>query len=447
MSLHEQPVGVDSPASPPSANKMHKVALASFMGTVIEFYDFIIYGTAAALVFSDVFFPALGAHAGTVVSFATLGVAFVARPFGAVLFGHFGDRLGRKRTLIATMLTMGIATVLIGVLPTVETIGVLAPVFLILLRIAQGLAAGGEWAGAALFTTENAPKDKRGFWAMFTNLGGAAANMLAATTFLLTSVFMTDDTFVSYGWRIPFLLSALLVVFGLYVRLKLDDTPVFTKQIKGEGASSLPFADAFRNQGRQILLGAGTLLMAFALNYMGASYLTNYGTATLDLDRSQVLGAGVFGGVMLGIGIISGGTRSDRVGRRRILLITNVVAIPWALVLFPLLDTKSLAAFWIGLAVSFLVAGHAFGVAGSFLSELFHTRYRYTAAGLSYSLAGIFGGALPPLIAASVISTWGGLAFGVLLAAIGLVSIGCTLRLRETRDFDLDDIPDAPQAA
>ncbi|WP_435111714.1 MFS transporter [Nocardiopsis synnemataformans] len=418
---------------------MRKVALASFMGTVIEFYDFIIYGTAAALVFSQVFFPALGTHAGTVVSFATLGVAFVARPVGAILFGHFGDRMGRKRTLITTMLTMGVATVLIGLLPTAESIGVVAPILLILMRIAQGLAAGGEWAGAALFTSENAPKGRRGFWAMFTNLGGAAANMLAATTFLVTSVFMSDATFVSYGWRIPFVLSALLVVFGLYVRLKLDDTPVFTQQAKNGGTSSLPFKEAVRNQWKQILLSAGTLLLAFALNYMGASYLTNYGTATLGLDPSVVLGAGVLGGLVLGIGIVSGGTLSDRLGRRRVLITANAVGIPWALLLFPLLDAQFIGSFWIGLAVSFLIAGHAFGVAGAFLSELFHTRYRYTAAGLAYSLAGIFGGALPPLLAASIISTWGGFTFGVLLAAVGVVSILSTLVLKETKDSELVD--------
>ncbi|HEY5853533.1 MAG TPA: MFS transporter [Aldersonia sp.] len=450
MTVKGQPPMTRRPLASPAADaasgkRMRKVALASFMGTVIEFYDFIIYGTAAALVFSEVFFPALGPREGTIVSFATLGVAFVARPFGAVLFGHFGDRLGRKRTLIATMLTMGVSTVLIGLLPSADKIGAVAPVLLIVLRVAQGLAAGGEWAGAALFTSENAPKHRRGFWSMFTNLGGAVANMLAASTFLITSFTMSDETFAAYGWRIPFLLSAVLVVFGLYIRLKLDDTPVFKEQAATGGTSSLPFAEAFRYQWKQIVLGAGTLLMAFSFNYLGASYLTNYGTKTLELARTQVLGAGVFGGLMLGIGIISGGTLSDRIGRRKVLIGANIVGIPWALLLFPLLDTKSLAAFWVGLAVSFLVAGHAFGVSGSFLSELFHTRYRYTAAGLSYSFAGIIGGALPPLIAASIIATYGAFALGMLLAGVCVVSLAATLALRETRDTELDAVPDAPR--
>lgn len=426
-----------SPGLDPAPGKMRKVALASFMGTVIEFYDFGIYATAAALVFSHAFFPALGAHAGTVVSFATLGVAFVARPLGSIFFGHFGDRLGRKRTLIATMSLMGVATVLIGLLPTAASIGVVAPVLLVMLRIAQGLAAGGEWAGAALFTSEHSPKDRRGFWAMFTNLGGAVANILALATFLSASLFMSDETFVAWGWRVPFLLSILLIAVGLYVRLKIEETPAFTTGAEQHSAAGLPFKEAFVNQWREILLGAGALVMAFSLGYIGIAYLTNYGTATLGLERPQVLLAGMFGNVVNGLAIISGGILSDRFGRRRILLAANVIGIPWALFLFPLLETGSLAAFWIGMSVTLLIAGHGFGVAGAFLSELFRTRYRYTAAGLAYSLAGVLGAAIPPLVAASIIEMYGGFVFGVFLAGYCLVGLLCTLALRETSDRDL----------
>jgi MFS family permease len=419
------------------ASRMRRVAVASFMGTVVEFYDFIIYGTAAALVFSAAFFPALGDQAASVVSYATLGVAFVARPVGAILFGHFGDRLGRKRTLVATMLTMGASTVLIGILPTAATIGVAAPVLLIVMRFAQGLAAGGEWAGAALFTCENAPADRRGFWSMFTNLGGAAANMLAAFTFLAISLFMSDSTFESYGWRVPFILSSLLVAVGLYIRLRLEDTPVFKDQLRNGGAARLPFVEAFAKQWKQILLGAGSLLSSFAINYLGASYLIGYGTETLQINRSAVLAASMFGGLMLGVGVLAGGTLSDRIGRRRILIIANSVAIPWAVCLFPILDLDSLASFWIGIGVSFLIAGFGFGVAGAFLSELFATRYRYTAAGLGYSLAGIVGGAVPPLVAASVISTWGSFVYGLMLAGVAAVALACTLATKETSKTDL----------
>jgi len=227
MTAHHPP-GQATPGSRPA--KMRRVAFASFIGTVVEFYDFGIYATAAALVFAKVFFPALGTNAGTAVAFATLGVAFVARPVGAILFGHFGDRLGRKNTLIATMSLMGAATVLIGLLPTAASIGVLAPILLVVLRVAQGLAAGGEWAGAALFTSEHAPKGRRGFWATFTNLGGAVANILSLGTFLMVALFMSDDTFLAWGWRIPFLISIVLIAVGLWVRLKIEETPAFTAE-------------------------------------------------------------------------------------------------------------------------------------------------------------------------------------------------------------------------
>ena len=447
---HSPPQGPTADASSSggqgsSSRKMRKVALASFMGTVIEFYDFGIYGTAAALVFAKAFFPALGGYAGTIVSFATLGIAFVARPLGAIVFGHYGDRLGRKRTLIATMSMMGVATVLIGLLPTAVTIGVLAPALLVLLRVAQGLAAGGEWAGAALFTTEHAPKASRGFWGMFTDLGGAVANILALVTFLITGLFMTDATFAAWGWRIPFLLSIVLIVIGLYIRLKIEETPVFTTEARQHLTVSLPFKEAFAAQWKEILLGAGSLVMAFSLGYLGIVSLTNYGTATLGLARSDVLAAGIVGNVINGLAMISAGLLSDRFGRRRVLLIANVVGIPWSLALFPLLDTKSLAAFWLGVAVTFLIAGHGFGVAGAYLSELFQAQYRYTAAGLAYSFGGVLGGAIPPLVAAAVIGAYGGLAFGVLLAIYCFVGLLCTLALRETRGRDL--LPEIPPQA
>ncbi|MBV6760336.1 MFS transporter [Rhodococcus opacus] len=422
-------------------NKMPRVAFASFMGTVIEFYDFGIFGTAAALVFAHAFFPALGTYAGTVVAFATLGVAFVARPFGSILFGHFGDRLGRKRTLISTMCLMGTATVIIGLLPTAATAGVVAPILLIVLRIAQGLAAGGEWAGAALFTSENAPSESRGFWSMFTNLGGAVANILALSTFFVTGLLMSNEAFIAWGWRVPFLLSSVLVAVGLYARFKLEESPIFANEVERRGRSSLPFKDALANQWREIVLGAGALVSSFAFGYIGIAYLINYGTATLHLSQHGVLAAGIFGNVVNGLAMISGAILSDKIGRRPVLLIVNIVGIPWALILFPLLDTESAVAFWIGITVSFLIAGHGWGVCGSFLSELFHTRYRFTAAGLAYSLAAILGGGIPPLVAASIIGSHGGFVFGMFLAGYCLVGLACTFVLRETRSRALDELP------
>jgi MFS family permease len=433
------PAPASSTAESSSPNKMPKVAFASFLGTVIEFYDFNIYATAAALVFAQAFFPAMGEYAGGIVTFATLGVAFVARPIGSILFGHFGDRLGRKRTLIATMTLMGTATVLIGLLPTAASIGVVAPILLVTLRIAQGIAAGGEWAGAALFTSENAPEGSRGFWACFTNVGGAFANILALSTFLATGLLMSDQTFVDWGWRIPFILSMAIVAVGLYVRLSLEETPVFARAAENDAPSTLPFKEALTNSWREILLGAGAIVVAFAFGYIGIAYLTNYGTVTLDLGKNTVLAAGVVGNLINAACMISAGLISDRIGRRPVLIGVAIAAVPWSLLLFPLLDTGTAGAFWLGVAITFAIAGHGFGMAGSFLSELFETRYRCTAAGLAYSLAAILGGGVPPLVASVLIGKFGTFSFGLFLAAYAVVSLACALLVHETRTTDLED--------
>ena len=431
-----RPTGAVDEASPPP--KMKRVAAASFIGTVIEFYDFGIYGTAAALVFPQIFFPALGPAAGTVASFAALGVAFVARPFGSIIFGHLGDRLGRKKTLIATMLLMGLSTILVGLMPTAASIGVLAPILIVVLRVLQGLAAGGEFAGAVLFSSENSPKGKRGFWAMMPSLGGGGAILLANLTFFLTSILMSSETFVSYGWRIPFLASFLLVIFGLWVRLSIEETPVFKNQIARAGAAKLPFAEAFRSQPRQILLATGSITMVFALTYIGGTYLVSYGTSVLKLERPFVLGVAIVGGITISIGVVVGAMLSDRIGRRWTIVGTAVVGAGWSLVLFPILDLRSTTAFLIGLPVTMFISGIATGPLGAFLSELFATRYRYTAAGFAYSLAGMIGGGVPPLVAAAIIASLGGPAFGFILAGVCLVSLVCILCIGETSQLDLE---------
>lgn len=422
-------------ANPPG---MKKVAAASFIGTVIEFYDYNIYGVAAALVFPTVFFPALGTVAGTVASFATLGVAFVARPFGSILFGHFGDRLGRKKTLIATMLLMGVATLLVGLMPTATQIGVAAPILIVVLRILQGLAAGGEWGGAVLFVSEHAPKSKRGFWAMFPSLGGGGAIILANATFFATAVGMSDETFLAWGWRVPFLASILLIGVGLWVRMSIDETPVFAKQIKQHGAARTPFLDAFKSQPRQVLLATGTAAMTMSLTYIGGTYLISYGTKMLELPRPFVLSIAIVGGFSISVAVILGAVLSDRIGRRRMIMTAACLAIVWTLMLFPILETGSLIAFAVGVPVTMFISGLATGPLGAFLSELFHTRYRYTATGLSYSLAGMLGGAIPPLIATPVIAAWGGFAFGLVMAGLAVVSLTCVLVIGETKQLDLD---------
>lgn len=426
----------DSPH--PTPVRKRRVAIASFSGTLIELYDFNIYGTASALVFPHILFPALGTAAATVASFATLSVAFVARPIGSVLFGHFGDRLGRKKTLIATLLGMGISTVLIGALPTAAQIGIWAPILAVVLRIMQGLAAGGEWAGAALLATEHAPQAKRGFWGMFPQVGAAISVIIVNGTFLLTGWGMSNAAFLSWGWRIPFLASAVLIGVGLYVRLNISETPVFTSEVRRSGGSRQPFLETFQRQPRETLLAAGSGLTSFSIFYLSGTYLTNYATTTLGFTRTFVLTVGACGGVILTLGIICSALLSDRFGRRALIGWTNLLAVPWTLAMFPILGTGSPAMFVTVMLVTMFVLGLPYGPLGAFLPELFQTRYRYTAAGIAFSLSAAVGGAIPPLVAAAITQKFGASGVGLLLAALCLIATVCTFTLRETRHLELD---------
>ncbi|MGQ0577010.1 MAG: MFS transporter [Pseudonocardia sp.] len=431
----------DTGAQP--ATRMRRIAIASATGTTIEFYDFFIYGTAAALVFGKVFFPGLGDAAGTVAAFATFGVAFIARPFGAILFGHLGDRLGRKGTLVATLLLMGIATILIGLLPTAASIGIWAPILLIVLRVLQGLAVGGEWAGAVLLTAEYAPAKQRGKYALFPQLGPSLAFALASATFLITTLTMTPEAFLAYGWRIPFVGSIVLVAVGLYVRLKIEETPVFKAAAASNSLARNPLFEVVKAQPKEVLLAGGALTMLFAFFYIGVAYLTSYGTAMppagLGLSRTAVLTAGIFAGLTFALTTILSAIYSDRVGRRKMILIGNVGAIVLALLIFPILNIGTPLAFTIGLMLILGLVGVAYGPAGAFLPEIFATRYRYTGAGMGYNLAGILGGAVPPLFAATLAAAYGSYAIGIYLAAMGLLSTLCVLALKETKDVSLDE--------
>jgi len=441
------PPPIPTTTATPARTSLRRVAAASSIGTTIEFYDFFIYGTAAALVFPTVFFPSAEPVTATIASFATFAVAFFARPVGAILFGHFGDRIGRKRTLVWTLLIMGIATVAIGLLPGYETgafglfpngIGIWAPILLVCLRFLQGFAVGGEWAGATLLTAEYAPAGKRGMFAMFPQLGPAFAFFLSSATFLIANLTLGEksSTFIEIGWRIPFVLSAALVAVGLWVRLAVAETPVFraTAGQPEPAQNKLPFMDAIRYQGKEILIAAGSLASLFSLFYMGTAFLTSYGTKNLGLSRTFVLSTGMFAAVLFGLAIAFSAVWSDRIGRRKVILTSCALAVPWVLVLFPVLEMGGKAAFAIGIIVTLMIFGVAYGPAGAMLPELFAARYRYTGAGLGYNLAGIFGGAIPPLIAAPLIAGPGAIWVGVLLAGLSAVSVLCTYLIVETRD-------------
>jgi MFS family permease len=435
---------------------MSRIAVASLGGTTIEFYDFFIYGTAAALVFGKVFFPGLGASAATVAAFATFGVAFFFRPLGSIFFGHLGDRLGRKTTLISTLLLMGLSTVGVGLLPGAKSIGIAAPIALVVLRALQGLAVGGEWAGAALLTAEYAPRGKRGLYGMFPQLGPSFAFGLSSATFLVTALTMSSDGFQSWGWRIPFLVSIVLVAVGLYVRLRIAETPVFRQALARREQARVPLTEALRHQWREVLLAGGMLTMLVGFFYIGSVYLTSYAgakpppathTGVLGLSRPTILACGIVAAaVYAGVCALSA-LSSDRFGRRPLILAGNVVAVVWGLVLFPLMQPGSAVMFGVGLAGTLAVVGLSYGPVAAYLPEMFSTRYRYTGAGIGYNLGGILGGALPLIVAPRLTAAFGGIGVGVYMAALGLLSVVCVLALKETKDVVLDRMAPAPATA
>ena len=435
---------------------LRRVGAASLVGTTIEYYDFFVYGTAAALVFPAVFFPSTSPAMGTIASFATFGVAFFARPVGSILFGHFGDRIGRKRTLVWTLLIMGLSTVLIGLLPGYDEsvfglfeggIGIWAPVILVAMRFLQGLAMGGEWAGATLLTAEYAPKGQRGRMAIYPQLGPACAFFLASGTFWIASITVgaTSETFLAYGWRLPFIASLLLVMVGLWIRLSVDETPVFKDQKRNQENESapvkLPFGDAIRKQWKQIALAGVAMSTVFSMFYTGSTFLTSYGVGTLEMSRTTILGFGMIASIVLGVVTSVACIASDRIGRRKVIAYAYGAAVIWSLVLFPLLDTGSPFAFLLGVTVSLCIYGVANGPAGAMLPEMFQSRFRYTGAGLSYNLGGIIGGAVPPIVAAQIVASYSSIWVGVLLAALAGVSLAATLALKETKNNDMEDKP------
>ena len=418
--------------------RMNRVAFASLAGTTIEWYDFYIYGTAAALVFPRLFFPGLGTAAALVASFATFGVAFVARPLGAIVFGHYGDRIGRKRTLVFSLLLMGGGTLVIGLLPTADTIGVAAPLVLVLMRLCQGLAVGGEWAGAALLTAENAPATKRGRYGMYPQLGPAIALVLSSATFLATNLTLSAEQFLAWGWRVPFLVSILLIVVGLWIRVTIGETKSFQQVRKNNHVVRLPFADVFRQQSREVFLVAGALTILFASFYLGVSYLTAFGTGVLGLSSSTVLTANIVAGLVFAATTILSAIWSDRVGRRRLIIAGNLFSTVWAVVVFQIIGSVGAVGYGLALSVTMLGVGVVYGPVGSYVPELFAARHRYTGAGVAYSLAGILGGSIPPIVAAVLAAKFGTASVGLYLAAMGVLSLVCVYFLSETRATELD---------
>jgi MFS family permease len=414
---------------------MKRVAAASFVGSAIEYYDFYIYGTAAALVFPKVFFPHLGTTMATVASMATFAAAFLSRPLGAMFFGHFGDRLGRKSTLIATLLIMGLSTFAVGLVPGLVTIGMAAPLILLTLRLVQGFAVGGEWAGAALLSAEYAPANARGRYGMYTQMGVGTGLVMSSLLFLVVNQTIGESSraFIDWGWRIPFLFSAVLIVIALYVRLNVAETPVFAEQNARDTARVTPLAELLGNQRREMLLAAGSMVGFFTLGYMANAYLMSYAHTHVGFSPKLILSVGLLGGVVVVAFNVLGSVLSDVFGRRRVIMVAFAVGVPWSFLVLPLVDTGNAVLFALALAGTYAVAGTAYGPMAAFIPEIFGTRYRYSGAGLSLNLAGLVGGAVPTIIAAPLLATWGAPAIGAMMATVVLVSLLCTARLPETK--------------
>lgn len=418
---------------------MRRVALACLVGSTVEFYDFFIYGTAAALVFPTVFYPQLSPAMATVASMGTFATAFLSRPLGAAVFGHFGDRLGRKRTLVVTLLIMALSTVTVGLVPPTATVGVAAPLILVTLRLLQGFAVGGEWAGSALLSAETSPPGKRGRYGMFTVIGGGIALVLTSLTFLGVNVTIgaRSSAFMSWGWRIPFLFSGVLIAIALYVRLNIRETPVFAQQESQNAAAGTPFAQVLRRQRREVVLAAGCVLGCFGLVYLASTYLTAYADTHLGYSRNVILLVGASGGLTCIAAAALTSTLCDRFGRRRVLLVCWALAVPWALLVMPMVDSGDVSLFAVAIAGLFAVDGAVFGPVSAFVPELFPTRYRYTGTALSVNVAGVIGGAVPPLIADPLSAHYGSWAIGLMMAALALVSLIATYLLPETNGVAL----------
>ncbi len=420
---------------------MGKIAFASFIGTAIEFYDFYIYGTAAALVLGGVFFPEATPLRGTLLAFATFAVGFAARPLGGIVFGHYGDRVGRKAMLLFSLLVMGVGTFLIGLLPGYAAIGITAPVLLVILRFLQGVGLGGEWGGAVLMATEHAPTDKRGFYSSFPQVGPAVGFLLSSGLFLLLTVSLSEEQFNAWGWRIPFLLSIVLVVIGLYVRVTIAETPIFKRAMETQTRARVPFLDMVRTYPIVLALTSGGILLAYVLFYIITTFSLSYGTTLLGLPNSTVLYCTMIAVGLMGVGVPIFAVLSDKMGRRRLCLGAAVLAGLWAFPLFWLFNTGRPVLIALGFSVGMIIFAMLYGPMGAFLPELYGTRLRYSGAAVSYNLGGVLGGALAPIIATQLLaSTGASWAISVYILAMAVVTFVSVFLLSETYLTDLSEL-------
>ena len=437
-------------------NKPSKVIMASLVGTTIEFYDFYVYATAAVLVFPHLFFPAGNETVALLSSFAIFGAAMIARPLGAIYYGHLGDKVGRKKTLVAALLTMGIATVLIGLLPTYAAVGWWAPLMLVILRLAQGFALGGEWSGAALVATENAPKGKRALYGTFPQLAAPLGFIFANGLFLIVAAMLPSDdptrpsdAFLSWGWRIPFLFSAIMVVVGLWVRLTLVESTAFTKAVDTGKVVKLPLGEVCRKYWRELILGTFYMFATYVLFYLMTTFSLSYGRAPLNPGEGQLAGLGysyntfvlmlIVGVVFFGIFTLLSGPWADRFGRRKTLIVVSLGIVVFGIAWVPLLS-GGFPGVMLWLILGFCLMGATFGPMGALLPELFPTNVRYTGSGISYNVSSILGAAVAPFIAVWLWAMADGspVLVGVYLAVMAAITLVSLIIGKETKDVDIE---------
>lgn len=406
-----------------------KVATASLIGTAIEWYDFFLYGTAAALIFNKLFFPNFDPWMGTLLAFSTYALGFVARPLGGLVFGHYGDTIGRKTMLYLTLLIMGVATAVIGLLPTYETAGVWAAVLLIACRLVQGFGLGGEWGGAVLMAVEHAPPEKKGFYGSWPQLGAPLGLVLGTLVFSLFSAFMSEADFLAWGWRLPFLFSIVLVIVGLWIRFTLAESPEFQKVKDQKAEARMPIIEAIKTYPKNILLAMGARFAENGFFYIYATFVLAYAVQELKMNRQDILNGVLLAALIESFTIPAFGALSDKLGRRPVYIFGAMFSAVLSFPLFYLLGTKNPQLAWIAIVLG-LAVGHAamYGPQASFLSELFGAKVRYSGVSLGYNLASIFAGALSPLIATSLVAayrpeTWPISVYMIVLALITLVSV------------------------
>lgn len=444
-----------APAAPaPTLRQMRKVVAASFIGTTIDWYDFFLYGSAAALVFNKLFFPGSDPLVGTLLSFLTYAVGFAARPIGALVFGHYGDRLGRKKLLVLSLLLMGGATFAIGLLPTHATIGSAAPVLLTVLRLVQGFALGGEWGGAVLLVSEHGDARRRGFWASWPQTGAPAGQLLATGVLSLLTAVLSDSAFTSWGWRIPFLLSGVLVMVGLWIRLSVDESPVFKQALahaqarkaeQGAAAEKLPLVAVLRHHWRDMLIAMGARMAENISYYVITAFILVYATTAADVSKQTALNAVLIASAVHFAVIPMWGALSDRIGRRPVYLLGAAGIGLWMFPFFSLIDTGSFGNLILAITVGLVLHGAMYAPQAAFFSEMFATRMRYSGASIGAQFASVAAGAPAPLIATALLNDYGSstpIALYVIAAAVvTLIAVGVA---KETRNRDLADV-DSPR--